>query len=70
MWRLGDKLLETLWHLFAFWRLGIKREVEFAPAYEANVSDFHSLPGSSGRGSYRACRYVGNLIPICSRKML
>src|SRR5712691_4235688 len=43
MWGLGDKFLETLWHLLAFGRQGIEKEVEFAPAYEANVADFHRL---------------------------
>lgn len=40
MWRLEDKLLETLWHLLAFGGQGIEKKVEFAPAYEANVADF------------------------------
>jgi hypothetical protein len=43
MWRLGDKLLKTLWHLLAFGRQGIEKKVEFSAAYEANVSDFHRL---------------------------
>jgi hypothetical protein len=48
MWRLQDKWLITLWHVvvwLVFRMQGIKKRVESAHAYEADVADFHLPTG-------------------------